>query len=369
MNETKYCKGCGIALQSSNSEGLGYILEKHIEIGKCKRCFRIQQYSDFQVVDIKNEELYEMMDAIVATDAYIIHMLDITDLLGSAIFEASASLKKKPCLIVVNKIDVIDRNMRRYDHWHEYCSEIFAKHGIKVKDILFVSAKEILGIQFLLKYLKKEAGNKPIHIIGSANVGKSSLIQAFFQENGLETKQTPIISPIPGTTLKALEIQCSDFTLFDTPGIMKPQQFTYHLQPSALKEVTLLKQIRPRNYPIYEEQTFFIGGYAQINIKPKGTNSVTFYMNQQLEIHRRKTAGSDDFFKTHLGGILSPPYAENGVIDEKFFNRATTIIKVKQAKTDIVISGLGWISIKNSDVEVEVITLPKVMIYKKNALV
>ena len=369
MTNNRWCKGCGVLLQTEDPAANGYILEKHLKNQKCQRCFRIQQYSDFQIVDIKNEELYELVDQIVTEDNVVIHMLDITDLLGSSLFELTDTLRKKPLVIVVNKIDVIPKQMRRYDIWYEYIQSIFKEHNIKVQDIFFVSAKENLGIRFFLTYLEDVSLGKSIKIIGSANVGKSSLIQAFFKENNLELEQAPIISAIPGTTLNALEITCKTLTLFDTPGVMKPQQFTYHLDPKMLKPVTLLKPIRARNYPIYEPQAFFIGGYVRVHVIPKEKNAVTFYFNAQLPIHRRKVEDSDIFFIQHLGELLAPPTIDNLSDYPLLKEHVKTRITTKLRKTDIVISGLGWFSIKEKDTIVEVFTLPDVLVYQKNALV
>ncbi|MGL5042858.1 MAG: ribosome biogenesis GTPase YqeH [Culicoidibacterales bacterium] len=363
------CRGCGITLQTADETAVGYILEKHLKNQKCQRCFRIQQYSDFQVVDIQNEALYTLIDNIAMDDSLMIHMLDITDLLGSSLFELASSLRKKPIIVIVNKIDVIPKAMRRYDIWYQYIQESFKMHEIEVLDIFFVSAKENLGIRFFLTYLEEFASDKAVKIIGSANVGKSSLIQAFFREQNLSTSVAPIISPIPGTTLNELEITCEKITLYDTPGVMKPQQFTYHLPPKFLKEITLLKPIRAINYPIYEPQCFFVGGYVQVKITPAGNNSITFYFNQQLPIHRRKVEASDQFFAEHIGSLLSPPTADLLEISPQLRKHVLTKIVTKRDKTDIVISGLGWISIKSRDAVVEIWTLPKVLVYKKNALV
>ena len=56
-------------------------------------------------------------------------------------------------------------------------------------------------------------------------------------------------------------------------------------------------------------------------------------------------------YKEHLGGMLSPPSGESL---EKLPPFVRHEFSIKKAKTDIVISGLGWITIQHPDVVVAV---------------
>ena len=56
-------------------------------------------------------------------------------------------------------------------------------------------------------------------------------------------------------------------------------------------------------------------------------------------------------YKEHLGGMLSPPSGESLETLPPFVRHEFSI---KKAKTDIVISGLGWITIQHPDVVVAV---------------
>ena|GEM_PF-2345657 len=367
--EIKKCKGCGTLLQITNEQTVGYVQKQHLNTGRCQRCFRIKQYSDFQKIDINNQELLVMLERFVQERATILHVIDITDLLGTCLFEMKHFIGNHKIILVVNKIDVISRKMRRYDIWYDYIQTVFKAQKIPIEEIFFVSAKEILGIRILLEYLEEFENNNEIKIVGNANVGKSSLIQAFFQEQQLDLHDAPTIFATPGTTINELVVPLKTLTVYDTPGIMQPKQLTYHIPTKMLKPVLINNVIKPKNYQIYEPQTFYIGGYVQINIKVRNNNTITFFCSNPLPIHRQKYTDNDEFFLKHYGSLLSPPIAEELTKVPHLLERTSHRFLIKRNKTDIVISGLGWISVNKKAVDIEVIVPKGVYVYKQNALV
>lgn len=369
--DERICQGCGAKMQSTHQDAKGYVLEEQAHKNYCRRCFRIRQYSEFQVIDINNSELYEMISNFVAKKNPILMMIDITDIDGSALFDVAHLFKNYPITIIVNKIDVISKDHRRFDIWDKQIEQSCKKHNILIQDIFFVSSKDILGIQRVVDYLEYNFKNQDIRIIGSANVGKSSFVQALIDEEVVksnELQQTPLVFSTPGTTLGILEIPCKQFTIYDTPGVMQPKQLTYHITQKMLKFVTFNKMVRPRNYPIYEDQQYFIGGYACITAKTEVTNSLTFFFNPMLPIHRRKPIDSDEFYRTHVGELLAPPFKEDIKELPSLLEWETHTFEIERDKTDIVISGLGWISVNQSDITITVQTIKGVLVYTKNAL-
>ena len=150
---------------------------------------------------------------------------------------------------------------------------------------------------------------------------------------------------------------------------MQPTQLTYHVAPKMTKMITFQKPIRVRNYPFYEPQIYFIGAYAAIEVIAPKQNSIAFYFNQMLPIHRRKPENYLDFLATHRGELLAPPFTTELAENPALKNWETTSFEITRDKTDIVISGLGWCSIKYKNCTVKVHTVSGVTVYAKNALV
>ncbi|WWP02440.1 MAG: ribosome biogenesis GTPase Der [Candidatus Dasytiphilus stammeri] len=148
--------------------------------------------------------------------------------------------KNKPLLIVINKIDKINNNNIITD---------FFSLGLGKEKFFFIAAKKGKGIKKLLEEifiyykkffpLKKKENLKKnqniytnkdykksikIAIIGSPNVGKSTLINGLL--GGTSTTQRLIVCNMPGTTRENIYIPI-DFKghqhiLIDTAGINKP---------------------------------------------------------------------------------------------------------------------------------------------------
>lgn len=124
----------------------------------------------------------------------------------------------KPLCLAVNKIDDITQN-----------NQIYPFYSLGIKDVIGVSAAQNWQIAELLeavfktftKEIQEEEKDPSIRIavVGRPNVGKSSLVNAFLEE------ERCIVSPIPGTTRDSVDTQFEyegvPYTLIDTAGIRR----------------------------------------------------------------------------------------------------------------------------------------------------
>ncbi len=158
--------------------------------------------------------------AIVEADAVILvvdgqvgpHPLD--DEVSKILLQA-----KKPVVVAVNKIDRPSDELKIHDF-----------HSLAVRDLIAVSAVQGFQIAEMLEKvleqipLQEEEVVEPLNgirvaIVGRANVGKSTLLNALLKE------ERTIVSPIPGTTRDSidvkLQVEGQDFILVDTAGIRR----------------------------------------------------------------------------------------------------------------------------------------------------
>ena len=77
----------------------------------------------------------------------------------------------------------------------------------------------------------------------------------------------------------------------------------------------------------------------------------TVHIANDLPIHRTKLEKADTLYAEHKGELLAPPTAAH--ID-KLPPLVRHEFSIKEAKTDIVISGLGWITAQDANVVVAV---------------
>ena len=88
-------------------------------------------------------------------------------------------------------------------------------------------------------------------------------------------------------------------------------------------------------------------------VKGERTSFVTHFSNS-LHIHRTKLEKADQLWETQAGNVLKPIAEENG----KPMPLEKHVYRIGDQKTDIVISGLGWITLVGAGQEM-VVYAPK----------
>lgn len=186
-----------------------------------------------------------------------------------------------------------------------------------------------------------------VYVVGCTNVGKSTFINRIIkQATGVEAVITT--SHFPGTTLDMIEIPLDDKkALYDTPGIINHHQMAHFLDPSELKYITPKKEVKPKVFQLNSEQTLYLGGLSRFDFIKGERSAFTCHIANDIPIHRTKLENADTLWQEHRGQLLSPP-------SEKFIDLLPPLVrhefKIKDDKTDIVFSGLGWITVQKGGV-------------------
>ena len=147
-----------------------------------------------------------------------------------------------------------------------------------------------------------------------------------------------------------IEIPLDDgHAIYDTPGIINHHQMAHYIDPTELKYIMPKKEIKPKIFQLNEEQSLFVGALARFDFIKGKRSAFTVYIANDLNIHRTKLENADELYKNHKGELLAPP-------SEKYIDQLPELVRhefsIKEAKTDIVFSGLGWITIQDPNVVV-----------------
>lgn len=125
----------------------------------------------------------------------------------------------KKFIVAVNKIDSEARENLVYEFYSlgvETLMPLSATHGRYVDDLLDILVEQIPEDE---EFVDPYEGRIKIVVTGRPNVGKSSLINRWLNEDRL------IVSPVPGTTRDAVdtffEYEGEEYVLIDTAGIRK----------------------------------------------------------------------------------------------------------------------------------------------------
>lgn len=352
MNDILYCGGCGVEIQSENPNELGYVPKSALDNEEllCKRCFQMRHYNKNAAVSIENDEFLKMIGSIRDNDCLVLHLIDLFDVNGTLLSSLPRLVGNNPVILVANKVDLLPKssNHNKLKHWLFHLAK---EAGIKVQDVFLVSAKTADNLINLQEEMEKQRKGKDIYVVGVTNVGKSTFInQIIHHATGI--KQAITTSYYPGTTLGFIEVPLDDKTaLIDTPGVINEQQMAHYVSDNDLKLITPTREVKARNYQLNSGQTLYFGGLARFDFIKGDHQPFVCYFSNRLEIHRTKLENADNLYEKHLGKLLSPPNEETLKVLPKL-TRST--FKIKEAYTDIVFPGLGWITVIEGDVTVEV---------------
>lgn len=368
LEEGLFCIGCGARIQVDEPNKSGYLPEQLLikELDKnddlnlmCQRCFRLRNYNQIQPVELNDADFEKIIKEIANNKALIILVVDIFDVFGSLIPGITRMVgQNNPILLVGNKIDLIPKSVKRSKiaDWLRRQSEQF---GIRPIDVELISSVKNINIDQLLDKVEKYSDGKDAYIVGTTNVGKSTLLNSIINATS-NRKNVITTSRFSGTTLDKIVIPFEDNTsLIDTPGLINRNQIIDNLNEEALKMIQPTSEVKPRTYQLNPGQSILIGGIGRFDLlKSDQKIGVTFYFANQLDLHRTKTENFEDFYQKHAGLDLLP-IAKNQFTDYQF--------KIDQS-IDIAISGLGWIHLHDSAL-VNIAVEDKTAVGLRNAII
>ena len=276
----KKCIGCGIKLQNENEEKEGYTPK--IEKDLCMRCFKLKNYG--KVINngkIQNNE--ELIKKINNSKGYVLFLVDYLNIYSEVI----DIYKKIKCnkSLVITKSDLIPKNIII----KKMINNIKNIYEIK-EEILLVNNKKHDEVNEIINKYNK------ILFVGFTNMGKSSLI------NNL-TNNNITVSNKKNTTQEFISIEYENKVLIDCPGFIS----------NTYKEVIPKKIVKPITEQVKNKYYLKI---ANINIASEVDNNFTIYMDNYIDISKRKINESLDY------NVIAP------------------------SKSDLVIKGLGFITIQ-----------------------
>lgn len=314
-NNKKYCKGCGILLQDQNLLQEGYTTS--LENDYCQRCFRLKNYGDYQVVTKSNEEYLNIIKSVGETKDLVLYITDLLNL--DEDIAKIRNLINNKMILVLNKRDCLPESVKD-EKLIKYIEDL----NLNFEEIIVVSVKNNLNIDYLFRKIKYFQTSRNVYIIGHTNAGKSSLINKLietYSENGQELT----VSPLPSTTLNMIKIDINKYlTLIDTPGLVSSDSILNRVDVSMIKKMSPKKEIKPRTYQLKKGQSIVIEDLIRIDYIEGNKNSFTLFISNDLKVKR-------------LFNIIN-----NDNLKDK--SKITYNVKYNE---DLVISGMGFIKIVN----------------------
>ena len=209
------CIGCGIKLQNTNKNKLGYVedLSKNI----CTRCFRLTNYGEYQKVSLNNNDYNKIINNI-EENSLVVYTTDILSL------NLTDINKFKKVLLVITKRDIIPESVKE-----DKLINKLKKISKNIIDIIIVSSITNYNIDTLYNKINKYSNNKEIYIVGYTNTGKSTLINKLIK-NYTKTNNKITVSMYPSTTLDKVEIKINNLKIIDTPGLIDENNIINYIE-------------------------------------------------------------------------------------------------------------------------------------------
>ncbi|MFB1050743.1 ribosome biogenesis GTPase YqeH [Paraliobacillus sp. JSM ZJ581] len=367
MGRVNYCQGCGAIIQTNDKQEPGYAPSSALTNDTiiCQRCFRLKHYNEIQDVPYTDQDFLDMIGQINQTKSLIVKIIDIFDFSGSFIKSLHRLTGKNEIILVGNKVDLLPKstNLNRLKHWMKKTA---ADLGLVVQDVFLISAAKGKGMEEVKGAIEHYRNKKDVYVVGCTNVGKSTFINRLINES-TGTKDAITTSYFPGTTLGFIEIPLDEQSaLFDTPGVINRGQMAHYISKTDLKVITPTKEIKPIIHQLQQGQTLFIGGLARIDFIKGNKQPFVCYFANQLSIHRTKLENADALYEAHKGELLAPPSKENL---SELPEWSTRSFKIDGDKSDIVIPGLGWITMSGEPATVTIHTPKTVAATKRDAII
>lgn len=331
----KKCIGCGVVLQSSNLEEVGYIQLDNYDNGEvCDRCFRIKNYNEYKMVVKDNNEFLNILTDINKSQDLVVLVIDVFNLTKD--LEVIKSHLSNDLLIVLTKRDLLPKSVKDVN-----LLEYIDNYGLAYIDKLIISSNKNYQFDLLLENIMRYKKSNNVYVVGYTNAGKSSMINKFLY-NYVKVDGMITTSMLPSTTIDNINIKVfDDLTIIDTPGILKEGSIIDNVDFKTLKKLLPRKEVRPITYQIKTEQTILIDNLVKIECET--FNNLTLYISNELPVNRiYEVTTCATSWERHTLNVPD--------------------------NSDVVITDLGFIKVQKA-ATLEVYTSEKVEVFVRKALI
>ena len=325
------CRGCGAILQGEDKTRIGYTPKEDSDY--CQRCFRLIHYDDLTVSMKTGIDPDTVLNGIADMDGLILHVADLFDFEACMIPGLMRKINERDMILACTKRDILPDTVS-HDKIAQFVFGRLKEYGIHVKELVLLSGKTKTGLEELKAAVERHADGRRVIVMGKANSGKSTLLNALSGTAALTS------SRYPGTTLDFNQLEIDGMTYIDTPGIELQNSMLMAVPEQELKNVIPTKTVRPVVYQIHEDQSYAVGGLTRVDVECASKATVTWYLSDRLYLHRSRLAGADALWQKQYGKLLVPVPAEREFRKLNYHPGGE--------KTDVVIDGLGWCSISGA---------------------
>lgn len=243
------CIGCGISLQNTNKDDLGYT--PSLDNKYCERCFKTIHYNvEKKIANIDNTKIINHINKLELMTIFITDLISLNQELMKYF-----NMIKNQKVLVINKCDIIPNNLK-LEHLEENIKRVYKLDS----DVFFIGAKDKMYLNKIIDLITK---NKKVILVGETSSGKSTLINNLTGSNLTTSKYS-------NTTLDFIKIKYDEFIIYDSPGLLISKKM-------PLNNLKLVTKNLSNDFCLTID-----------NIKLKGEGNITCLMNKDVIISSKK---------------------------------------------------------------------------------
>ena len=344
------CYHCGAILQCEKPEEKGYIVPESlnratpIQIIYCDKCFEtMKAFNNSELDQQVDQEVLKILDDAVATDAYIVWVVDLFSFNGTLNKEIANKVKKLSVTVVGSKRDLLPQNVKD-ESLVAYLTERFQEYGVKPASVRLLGNSDKIDPKEIINAINDVRKGHDVYMIGNNASGKTSIINRVLK--GFENKTTRQIKTVtyPGTHVNVLEIPFSRSSFFyELPGISQTTSAAGRLEKDVVKQIVPKKTVKVVQRSMAPGDALMVGSIASFEvIKGKATN-YRFYAAEGVETKKVSSKKLDEAINENNVRRFARPVSERLVsfLDYDLFEYA---MENDKKMHDIAIEGLGWLS-------------------------
>ena len=283
MNKKK-CLGCGCILQSENASKDGFVkLSVYDKSDYCERCFKIQHYGEYSVLDKKIDAdgiIRNINSDKISSVAFLIDALNINENTKKYINKF-----KNNKYILITKKDVLPKSLKE-----KKLIEYIRNNICDTENIMCVSSVKNYNIDNFLNKINKDRVRR-LYIVGFTNSGKSTFINHILTSN----LKKPVIttSSVPNTTASYIAIKLNDkLTIVDTPGFIDEKAIYNFVEYNKIIKYYPKKELKVKTFQVKSGYSVVINDILRIENTSNKSNSLSFYMNDRLRYEKLNNKNS-----------------------------------------------------------------------------